>query len=127
MAVDVITLARKLYTAHQLLVSATDPSTIEYHVPNGLAYISVPFGDGENLAGLITIHLPQGIVQGQEFLITVHRLASRRFRDKVPTIESLDVTGHTLNKPISARNWGYVTGSFAIKIPVTIPSDILPE
>jgi hypothetical protein len=127
MALDVITLARKLYTTHQLSVSATDPNTIECHVPNGLTYIPIPFGDGENLAGLITIQLPQDLVQGQEFLITVRRLASRRFRDKVPTIKSVNVTGHTLNKPIRATNWRYVTGSFAIKIPVTIPSDIIPE
>ncbi len=131
MAVDVVTLARKLYTTHQLSVSASDPNTIECHVPNGLTYVPIPFRDGENLAGLITIQLPQDIVQGQEFLITIRRLASRRFSDEEPpTLKSINLnatTPKTRDNPIRASNWRYVTGSFAIKIPVTIPSDMIPE
>ncbi len=97
----------------------------------------VPFGTGPNFAGLVTIELPQGIVQGQEFLITVKRIATHTVRSiEVPKIfrpsagskksderfvDVQDASDYTI-----ATSWRYTAGMFAIKIPVTNGRQMLP-
>jgi hypothetical protein len=116
---DVLALSKRLYATHQLTASQTEPDTIACTVPaEGYTYIPIPFGSGpnaENLASLLTVQLPQGIVQGQEFLITVRRLATRQQRLHVKAAATP-----------SASGWRYVTGSFALKIPVSVPAEMLP-
>jgi hypothetical protein len=66
------------------------------------------------IAGLFTVALPLGVMQGEEFNIIVRRIASRKiatdeFEISVPRV----------------INWRYVTGTFSIRIPVTTGPKIL--
>lgn len=108
-ASDVIALADKLHLNHGL--SMSDPNTIQCPVVAGVTYIPIPSSDdvNETFAGLFTVDLPIGVVQGQEFNILVRRVAQRQTKRDEPT-------------------WRYVTGAFQVKIPVTIESLMLyPE
>ena len=149
LASDVLTLAKKLYSTHQL--SAADPNTIHCKVPNGFTYVPVPPGTGENYAGLFTVDLPPGIVSGQVFTIVVRRIATRRAQiiaapPPPPRIgggiggggetrasaaaAALASAGASLAAAIGGGkqvvNWRYVTGSFAVRIPVTTAKVMLP-
>jgi hypothetical protein len=156
-ASDVLTLAKRLYSTHQL--SALDANTVHCKVPHGFTYIPIPPGTGDNYAGLFTVDLPPGIVSGQVFTVTVRRISTRR----AEIIESRPPAGPhigggaggssagtgggisisalatksvddalALVKAISVGptkkvvNWRYVTGSFAVRIPVTVPKIMLP-
>lgn len=156
-ASDVLTLAKKLYSTHQL--SALDANTVRCKVPHGFTYIPIPPGTGDNYAGLFTVDLPPGIVSGEVFTVTVRRISTRR----AEIIESRPPAGPhigggtggssagtgagvsisalatksvddalALVKAISVGptkkvvNWRYVTGSFAVRIPVTVPKIMLP-
>jgi kumamolisin len=144
-ATEVVKLARRLYPTHQLRVAAHDANTIEVHVPHGFTYVPIPFGNGPNVAGLITIQLPQGVVQGQEFLLTVRRIATRQYEIITITRSTADeeasppasspaavVTNEKQAllerpRPISRiTNWRYSAGIFAIRIPVSVPGRIVP-
>ncbi|MCS6305335.1 MAG: hypothetical protein H8K07_16965 [Nitrospira sp.] len=139
----VLSLAGRLYGAH--LLSAGDSNTIDCQVTNGVSYIPIPPGNIENIAGLLTVDLPQTVSIGQEFNIIVRRISTRRFKqDPIPAgrepavnplLElSLDKRG-TESGPIEEpkeprpvppmRNWRYVTGTFQVKIPVTTPQIML--
>lgn len=129
---DVISLAKKLYPTHQLRTVAGDPNTIEVTVPEGFTIVPIPFDTGANIAGLFTIQLPLGIVQGQEFLLTVRRISSRIYQiDKVPEIARQAVSNGTPQSfsrapPIEAHNYRYTAGIFAVKIPVVVGREMLP-
>lgn len=73
---EVLSLADRLYGSH--LLNAADAHTIECEVTEGVAYVPIPPGEGENLAGLLTIDLPQSVRKGQEFEVLVRRVATRR-------------------------------------------------
>jgi hypothetical protein len=129
-ASDVLSLAGKLYSTHQL--SAADAYTVQCTVPRGFTFVPIPPGTGENYAGLFTVQLPQGVKAGEEFTITVRRVSSRRV-DKAPqqpqpeqpqlkiAAEAADVAPGK-----RTRNWRYIVGSFAVRIPVTTPKVMLP-
>jgi hypothetical protein len=117
-AADVLSLAKKLYSTHQL--SAEDVNTVGCKVPSGYTFVPIPPGTGDNYAGLFTVDLPPGVVTGQVFLITVRRITSR-----IPIVIEIEsraeaVAGKTM------FNWRYVTGSFAVSIPVFTPKIMLP-
>jgi hypothetical protein len=142
-AAAVLTLAKKLYSTHQL--SAADPNTIHCKVPRGYTYVPIPPGTGDNYAGLFTVDLPPGVVAGQVFTITVRRIATRRaaiiFAAPPPGLDG-GVRGETTASAAAAAlastafdasfvgkqmvNWRYVTGSFAVRIPVTTAEVMLP-
>lgn len=127
---EVIKLSKTLYATHQLSVSKTEPNTITCTVPPaGFTYIPIPTNP-ENIAGLLTVQLPQGIVQGQEFLVTIRRLRTRELPSITkPRIKSLGKTATRITKNDSPRPntaWRNVTGSFAIQIPVSYPGEMLP-
>lgn len=147
-AADVIAVATQLYGTH--LITATDPNTIQCKVTKGVTYIPIPVGSGENYAGLFTVDLPQTVVSGQEFNITVRRITTRRNRQvvgkRIENVQSvlssnillassgkkdgqqkirLQATDPNNNK---IKNWRYVTGTFQIKIPVATKATLLyPE
>ena len=138
-ASSVLALARKLYSTHQL--SAADPNTIDCKVPYGYTYVPVPPGVGDNYAGLFTVDLPPGLVVGQVFTITVRRIATRRaavIKVSSPRAIDGDAIAATASAPAEAAlesavgvgrkmgNWRYVTGSFAVRIPVTTAKEMLP-
>jgi Pro-kumamolisin, activation domain len=122
----VLSLAKKLYATHQL--SAADPHTLQCKVQPGVTYVPIPPGEGENFAGLFTIDLPQTVVTGQQFVITVRRIATRRPEPPPPVVQIDAVAGaDAVERPRRVRNWRYVTGSFAVTIPVSSPRFMLPR
>ena len=122
-ASEVLQLASQLYGTH--LLSAADANTIQCKVVKGITYIPIPAGSGNNFAGLFTIDLPLGIMQGQEFNVIVRRIASRR-QDVYKS--RTDNYSFENNGQGYARNWKYITGTFQVKIPVTTKAVMLqPE
>jgi hypothetical protein len=136
-ATDVLTLAEQIYSTHQL--SVADANTIQCTVTKGITFVPIPpippatilvsKDTGENFAGLFTVDLPTGIVQGHEFNITVRRIATRR-NQKPPPVQP-DNTNQKTSKlndttnPVM-ENWRYVTGTFGVQIPVTNAETMLP-
>ena len=126
---DVLTLADKFYSTHQL--SAADANTITCKVPRGITCVPIPTGGTANYAGLFSVQLPAGVTAGQLYTITVRRISSRPgtppppppppppkiARQTLPTTEAA--------APVM-RNWRYVVGSFAVRIPVTTAKVMLP-
>ena len=147
-AADVITLATQLYGTH--FITATDVNTIQCKVTNGVTYIPIPTGSGENFAGLFTVDLPTTVIAGQEFNITVRRITTRRSRQQfgkraeninsVLRLNTLSATEFNQELPAHVdnqatfsvnnkiKNWRYVTGTFQVKIPVATGATLLaPE
>ena len=148
-AAQVLQLASRMYGAH--LLSASDSHTIQCKVSRGVTYVPIPPGSGDNFAGLFTVDLPPTVVKGQEFNITVRRVATRRKpgiifakgHDKPVSHRVVDAAkpshGHVLRSrhaaalveqppPIARElpNWRYVVGTFQVKIPVATKDLILP-
>jgi Pro-kumamolisin, activation domain len=126
---DVLALANTLYSTHQL--SADGPNTIQCKVPDGLTFVPIPAGTGENYAGLFTVDLPPGVAAGQEFTIAVRRVSTRRAI--APPPQSFGGEGGTASAEIVRdphqeimRNWRYIVGTFAVLIPVATADTILP-
>jgi hypothetical protein len=132
---DVLVLADKFYSTHQL--SASDAHTITCTVPQGITCIPIPTGGSENFAGLFSVQLPPGVSAGQAYTILVRRISTQPGTPPPPPPPpppqiqgQAPQTGQT--QPITApaasvmRNWRYVVGSFAIRIPVTTAKVMLP-
>ena len=121
---DVLTLAARLYPNH--LLSAADAHTIECKAGGGVAYVPIPAGGNQSLAGLLTVELPSGIEVGNQFEVVVRRITSRRPVDRrvaaLPTLSGAAVAQGQL-----VADWRYVVGTFAMRIPVRQESAILPE
>jgi hypothetical protein len=128
---EVLQLASRLYASH--LLSAADSNTIQCKVTQGVTYVPIPSGSGQNFAGLLTIDLPSTVVKGQEFNVVIRRISTRRFQEEPPVQIELRA------KPISRSccrnetrdgnqeiNWRYVIGTFQVKIPVSAADAILP-
>ena len=133
-AADVLGLAKTLYSTHQL--SSTEANTIQCTVPDGFTFVPIPAGSGENFAGLFTVDLPPGVRTRQEFTITVRRLTTRRAPappQPPPPPPPIQLAGDAA--PAAATNghgkrtlnWRYIIGTFAVRIPVTIASTMLPQ
>jgi hypothetical protein len=92
-ATDVINLASQFYSSNPLTVS--DSHTIKLIVTEGLSYIPIPSGAGQNFAGLFTIDLPPGKVStGQIFNVVVRRLSSKTYTPPPPL--PIPHTPHTM-------------------------------
>jgi hypothetical protein len=140
-ATDVLSLAKTIYATHQL--SAADANTVRCTVPQGFTFVPIPPGAGENFAGLITLDLPPTVVTGQVFNITLRRLTTRQ--GKIPTPPppppslppiagapgpagaGLAAAGTASAVGDSGMvSWRAVTGTFAIRIPVSTAKHMLP-
>jgi hypothetical protein len=122
-AADVLALAKKIYSTHQL--SAVDAHTVRCSVPEGgFTYVPVPAGTGANFAGLFTVDLPSGVQTGQVFTIVIRTIATRRLDVRPRTLQSQAPISISSAKVM--RNWRYVVGSFAVRIPVTTAQVMLP-
>ncbi len=62
---------------HRLLAISRDAHTFTVPIADIFALVPLWFGTDPNFAVLVTLQLPQGMVQGQEFAITTRRLATR--------------------------------------------------
>jgi hypothetical protein len=122
----VLSYAKQLYSTHQL--SASDANTIQCAVPHGFTFVPIPPGAGQNFAGLFTIDLPPGVVTGQVFTIFVRRIATRRAEAAQPIqIQAqIQARSEAPGREKTMRNWRYVVGSFAVRIPVTTSNVMLP-
>jgi hypothetical protein len=113
----VVSLAKRLYVNPKL--KAADAHTVKCTVNGGFTLIPIPTGGDENFVGLLTIDLPLGVVQGAQFNIVVRRTLYG------PPARVDDSDAVSRNSPIRPR---YVTGSFAVTIPVSNPAALLePE
>ncbi len=142
-AAKVLNLANRLYGAH--LLAASDGNTIDCQVTHGVSYVPIPPGNVENIAGLLTVDLPQTVSVGQEFNIVVRRISTRRVKQEPvpatrgPAVQTARQAEEGERKTESGeieeykepriippmRNWRYVTGTFQVKIPVTTPQVML--
>jgi Pro-kumamolisin, activation domain len=127
-ASDVLALAKQFYSTHQL--SGADSNTIQCTVPRGFTYIPIPSGAGQNFAGLFTVGLPAGTKAGQVFTIVVRRVSSYRGpAAPPPPPPPPQIQGRSQAVVVTERenrNWRYVVGTFAVRIPVTTAKVMLP-
>jgi hypothetical protein len=131
-ASEVVQTASRLYGSSFL--SASDPHTLQCRVKAGVTYIPIPSGTSSNFAGLFTVDLPTTVVTGQEFNITVRRIATKRTvapptqpPPPAPQIRVLSTVAAAVAGKIS-RNWRYIVGTFQIRIPVSTKEVMLwPE
>ncbi len=125
---DVLALAQKFYSTNQL--SVADAHTIQCIVQPGFTFVPIPSGTGANFAGLFTVNLVEWVTVGQTFTITVRRISTRRVATPAPPpqpkIEAVtaESVGAALGKTM--RNWRYVVGTFAVRIPVVTAEVMLP-
>jgi hypothetical protein len=125
-ATELLSLAKQFYSTHQL--SAADAHTIQCTVPNGYTCVPIRSGTGANFAGLFTVNLPQGLTSGETFTITVRRISTQPATatppPPPPQTQAPEATTTTDGEPM--RNWRYVVGTFAVRIPVTTETVMLP-
>jgi len=122
---DVLALAKQFYSTHQL--STADAHTIQCTVPKGYTSVPIPPGTGANFAGLFTVNLPPGVTNGETYTVTVRRISTHpaTTTPPPPQIEGeADARAAVKREPM--RNWRYVVGSFAVRIPVTTAAVMLP-
>jgi len=117
----VLQLADRLYGTH--LLSASDANTIECKAARGVAYVPIPAGTAENIAGLFTVYLPQGVKAGQTFDIIVRRVTTR-IVEPIP-VQSLPDVPEPSGPDLQMNNWRKVTGAFQVKIPVATAKTML--
>ncbi|KAH0556853.1 hypothetical protein GP486_005357 [Trichoglossum hirsutum] len=131
-ATEVVALAKKYYSTHQLrLDSQGDPNTVEVTVPVGYTFVPIPIRATDvSFAGLLTVQLPQGITVGQDFLLSIRRISTKPFEriGIVPKAAQASIvpTSSTTKTVISADTYRFTVGSFALRIPVTTPGNIIP-
>jgi len=133
LATEVVALAKKFYPSHQLrLDSEGDPNTVEVTVPVGYTFIPIAIRATDDVffAGLLTVQLPQGITVGQDFLLSIRRVGTRPFERIESTSKAIKAsiapTSSTAGTVISADTYRFTVGSFALRIPVTTPDNIIP-
>ncbi|MBV8196774.1 MAG: hypothetical protein JO263_01445 [Candidatus Eremiobacteraeota bacterium] len=138
----VLALASSLYASH--LLSAADGHTIQCTTTRGVTYIPIPHLPNVNLAGLLTIDLPDTVTQGQAFNIVVRRVSSRRAHLRPPPpppaqlksmpskhsvpqfkVKAIAPTA-VVEKPPPGFTWRQVCGAFNVRIPVTNAKKMLP-
>ncbi len=116
-AVEILNWANNIYTAHQLTM--VDANTIETPT-GGITYIPVPQGSGANFAGLMSVELPNTVVKGDKYEITVRQVTSMQYGRKV--------TGNTDARLVVGRGgfaWRRTTGVFQLNIPVGTKKELL--
>jgi len=88
-------------------LSKVDANTIQC-TTGSVTFIPIPPSTSPNLAGLITLDLPAGVVAGQEFNVVVRRIST--IVDPLLDANERGGKGNLL--------WRYVVGAFQIRIPV---------
>jgi hypothetical protein len=121
----VVALATQLYGRHGL--SATGSHTVQCEIGEGVTYVPVVPGAGDNFAGLLTVDLPASVIAGEEFNVVVRRLAFRDSRQP-GELNGNAAAEQTAASTKRARPWRYVVGTFQVKIPVATSATMLaPE
>jgi hypothetical protein len=86
--------------------------------------VLIPPGLRQNFAGLFTVDLPQGVSTGQVFIISLRRISTRQ-AETPPQIQ-IEARTAASERGKVMRNWRYVVGTFAVRIPVTTRRVMLP-
>ena len=118
--IDVVRSASRLHGVEEL--SLSDPNTLQCTVNGGITYVPISSGVSQRIAGLLTLVLPDSVVEGQQFNILVRRISTRQ-------VDSVDITATSRTEStrpiVLQQNWRYIVGSFQIKIPIVAEKDIL--
>jgi hypothetical protein len=123
-AAEIVHAADLLYTSH--LLEVKDPNTIRFPL-GGVTYIPIPSGPGVTFAGLLTIDLPEGITDGDEYAAVVRQITTVRPQDIDEKDEQL-AAEVAVARPRRTRQWRRTTGSFKLTIPVSTKARLLgPE
>ncbi|KAI9770032.1 MAG: hypothetical protein M1839_003296 [Geoglossum umbratile] len=134
--------ASRLYPSR--LLSAPDVHTVQTTVISGTTYIPIPPGYVPSFAGLLTLELPSTVVKGQVFNVIIRRTSLRRVSilpvDEPPTItiqkKAVASPGVGQERPAPPSRdersplvtaGKYVLGTFNLRIPVSVASQLLPE
>jgi hypothetical protein len=122
-AADVLDQATKMYTTHQL--EFVDDQTLRCKTGD-VTWMPIPQGSGANLAGLLTVDLPQTVRKGEAYTVVVRQVTDER---NVPVF-NLDNAVQGVTKSTGANSVAsvlrrLVLGSFQISIPVTIEEELL--
>ncbi len=143
LAADVIALAR--HWGSTAPFSASDLHTLTIPVIDGVSYIPIPSGSGQNFAGLFTLEMSPGIRTGQEFEVVVRRISTKRGKPTpTPPPPPAPLQSPRSTRPAGAAiaqalvvakgavqrtlQWRYVVGSFVVRIPVSTSAAMLvPE
>jgi hypothetical protein len=121
-AAQVIEMAAALYTSH--LLSTVDANTVRCKVAGGVTFVPIPTGSGQGFAGLITVQLPNGVSVGQEYNVMVRRITTKQIVQPAGAA----ALGAASSRIVIEKTilWRYVSGCFAITIPVQRDAEILP-
>jgi len=124
-AADIIAIADQTNPAHRLTI--VDSSTVALPA-EGISYVPIPAGQGENLAGLLTVDLPAGIREGESYNITVKQVTvvpifNREFRQAGENV----VAPSELGGAAFGTGWRRVLGTFAMAIDVATKHVLLPD
>jgi hypothetical protein len=118
-ASDILQLAARKYRSHRLI--RIDEHTLKCDT-GGITYLPIPFTDA-NLAGLLTVDLPEGIEKGQVFKAVVRQVTGEP--QPIVLTHGIEVT-HPDWRHIVGSFQRHITGSFQLTIPVRDKSEILP-
>jgi hypothetical protein len=75
-ASEILRLSDRLYTRNRL--KAVDAYSVQVEVSGGVSYVPIPAGGATDLAGLLTLDLPQGVRAGQTFRVVMHQIVATR-------------------------------------------------
>lgn len=133
------------------LLSTPDAHTVQVVVIPGTTYIPIPPGYALSFAGLLTLELPTSVLRGQVFNIIIRRTSLRRIAIQPVPIITLQkagagagagatagdrpTLGHDQAPPPARTDRNplvttgkYVLGTFTLRVPVSVPSQLLgPE
>ncbi len=115
---EVLLLADVMYKVHRL--GRIDEHTLQCPA-RGITYVPIPPGAGANLAGLLTVDLPETVHKKQVFNIVVRQITDAGF----PTIGPGPALTLAASRTIT---WRRILGSFQLTIPVNAKEAMLePE
>ena len=120
-AADVLAMASRMYTSHRLL--QIDENTIGCHA-QGITYIPIPRGGISNVAGVLSIALPDTMERGEIFNVVVRQITNT-FSQQIPVVTFSARFGEDegededTNPPEAVQpGWRRVLGAFQLTIPV---------
>ena len=123
---DILAMANKMYMTHRL--ARSDNHTLECRV-GGITYIPIPYGDGINYAGLLSVDLPSTVKAGQVFNIVVRQVTSAFVEWRLPEGKEMLKGAAKEAAAIVQQNirWRRVLGAFELKIPISTKDVLLKQ
>ncbi len=110
---EIMDMAIKLYRTHTLV--RIDAHTVQCKT-GGNTFIPIPYSEGSNYAGMISVDLPDNVKKGQHFTIVIHQVTNISRGQVVLT--------HAAGAG-SAAQGRRILGSFQLSIPVTVKENML--